>query len=220
MADLSAEEEALSNAVSRIVEDSSASGGTNWPGDMRYPWEIGFAANIFGPSTSTTPDFLRMATLPPAPKPIPRPSTRTLTGQAYLAVAKKRMRKSWAQQGHASRDRAVQRWKLVLSTNLRASVAGRTMIREASLGGSDESQVQQLQDILAPKATSTLAKRAGPILKFIAWCQIEGVDPLPMQEGGGLPVLDRTPRMDGSYLCATTSRSCLVCTSCGRAGWG
>ena len=60
------------------------------------------------------------------------------------------------------------------------------MLRETSLGHVEADVRAQLRDILSPKATSTLAKRAGPLLKFIAFCQAEKQDPLPLHEGGGL----------------------------------
>ena len=74
MADLNAEEEALSAAVARIVEDTFARIGTSWSNDMRYPWELGFAASIFGKSSDGTPDYLR-ADPTTSPKPAPRPTS-------------------------------------------------------------------------------------------------------------------------------------------------
>ena len=180
MAELSSEELSLSDAVLRRVQETSAGAIPNEVRGLLFPWQQGFAARIFSQSSSHS--FLTPSSLPPMPKPLPSFRTPKVNGEAFRIIARKRAKKTWAQQGHASRDRAVGRWKLIVMTNLRASDVGRTLLREASLGETTENQDEQLRDILAPKATSTLAKRAGPLLKLIAFAQANDFEPLPLDE--------------------------------------
>eukprot|EP00971_Amphidinium_carterae_P304718 6055288-Amphidinium_carterae.1 len=64
--------------------------------------------------------------------------------------------------------------------NVRASDIGRTILREESTG--QNFPMQQLQDIFAAKSTGTLAMRAGPLLKYAAWCLKTGRDAFPVDE--------------------------------------
>ena len=97
-------------------------------------------------------------------------------------VARRRLRRNWAQTGHAARDRALERWRLLVAYDLRATKVGRTFIREA--GGADDQadQRRQLEDVFGTRSTSTLAKRAGPLLKFVAWCGDKQYVAFPVDE--------------------------------------
>eukprot|EP00971_Amphidinium_carterae_P320220 6365311-Amphidinium_carterae.1 len=131
---------------------------------LRQPWEEGIFKDIFGDASDEEwPVQLSRAELPVAPlhSEVVMTSAASAHSPAALIQRKTAMR-SWAQTGHAARDRAVQRWRLIIMTNPRASDVGRNLLREATT----EVPVgnQQLEDVFATKATSTLAKRAGPIL--------------------------------------------------------
>eukprot|EP00971_Amphidinium_carterae_P205013 4068793-Amphidinium_carterae.1 len=62
----------------------------------------------------------------------------------------------------------------------RASDVGRTLIREETLDR--PFPLYQLEDVFASKSTGTLALRAGPLLKFAAWCIDLQLVAFPVQE--------------------------------------
>eukprot|EP00971_Amphidinium_carterae_P103491 2048916-Amphidinium_carterae.1 len=156
------------------------------PTSLALPWEVGLASSILG-----SQDRLDILLPPPSscfPEVnvvnIPRLADDAPRAGAVAARVHRATRVSWKQQGHAARDRAIERWRLILASNLRASNAGRTILREATIGEVDsiQRQLMQIRDILAPKATSTVAKRAGPITKYMAWCHAEGKEAFPFTD--------------------------------------
>eukprot|EP00971_Amphidinium_carterae_P331234 6464683-Amphidinium_carterae.1 len=151
------------------------------PPEITQPWEEGIFKEIFGNEDEDTLLVIVPRQLLPKRSEEVEKFVDKGASQAPSALIQRRSAlKSWAQTGHAARDRAIERWKLIIMSNPRASVVGRNLVREASVDV--PADTQQLEDVFAVKATGTLAKRAGPILKFMAWCHNLGIEALPLQE--------------------------------------
>ena len=89
----------------------------------------------------------------------------------------------WPQQCVANRARALQRWRLVLEENLSASELGRQLHELAVSMAPDEKLTELVNDTFADRKSSTLNKRAGPVLKYLVWHRAQyGTPGLPLKE--------------------------------------
>ena len=86
---------------------------------------------------------------------------------------------SWEQQLNSQRIAAIRKWVNIILTAASAFDLGRRLEKGAPLGGSIAAG---LKHVFAGKATGTLHNRAGPILRYIQWCNNNAVIPFPVHE--------------------------------------
>ena len=77
----------------------------------------------------------------------------------------------------ADKTRAMSRWKLILEDNLHASHTGRLIVKAYENGKNDNYVNGIIQDTVAKKATGTLLKRAGSIMRFVVWHRSSSKEP-------------------------------------------
>ena len=86
---------------------------------------------------------------------------------------------SWEQQLNSQRIAAIRKWVRIILTAAAAFDLGRRLEKGAPLGGSIAAG---LKHVFSGKATGTLHNRAGPILRYIQWCNNNAVIPFPVFE--------------------------------------
>ena len=86
---------------------------------------------------------------------------------------------SWEQQLNSQRIAAIRKWVRIILTAAVAFDLGRRLEKGAPLGGSIAAG---LKHVFSGKATGTLHNRAGPILRYIQWCNNNAVIPFPVFE--------------------------------------
>jgi len=100
---------------------------------------------------------------------------------------------------------AVSRWKLILSIDLTLSRAGRNIMEAGTKSQEqfDATVTAEITDSLGVKKPSTALERSGALLKFIKWCNMNLVDPLPIKEPVAyryLQQLDMAPTAGQSFI--------------------
>ena len=102
--------------------------------------------------------------------------------QAIQAFRNKRLRTdvSWESMLNSQRVAGVRKWIGIISESLNSFDLGRRWNRLAPLGAS---LAEGLKDVFAGKSTGTIHARAGPILRYIAWCHDTGGTAFPLNEG-------------------------------------
>ena len=86
---------------------------------------------------------------------------------------------SWEQQLNSQRIAAIRKWVRIILTAAVAFDLGRRLEKGAPLGASIAAG---LKHVFSGKATGTLHNRAGPILRYIQWCNNNAVIPFPVFE--------------------------------------
>ena len=86
---------------------------------------------------------------------------------------------SWEQQLNSQRIAAIRKWVRIILTAAVAFDLGCRLEKGAPLGGSIAAG---LKHVFSGKATGTLHNRAGPILRYIQWCNNNAVIPFPVFE--------------------------------------
>ena len=147
-------------------------------GRLNYPWKTNlFDSHYdFYPKTglelpTSLPSF---STVPKADDssdtPLPAQTEMRMRSGAVLHAVKKRLHVvPWPKQEAAKRDLAIRRWRLIIEENLDSTKLGKQMSDLGNELASDEEIRSVITDTFARKATSTLAKRSGPILKYLLW---------------------------------------------------
>ena len=166
---------------------------------LKMPWETGIMAQVFS-ARVPDPGFMNLHVLELARTPMPGipflsrvvveamhdgknpaavSSVAIRTERAFEVIAKKFCDVAWPNLLDAKRDRAMKRWQLILSSAPEAFGAAARIVK-ATDGTLDESDVaRNITDIFANKSSSTLMKRAGALMMFLAWRRQEnrsGVD--------------------------------------------
>ena len=137
---------------------------------LTMPWERGVMQHIFGrpPLTSLTSLLAR-----PAPVPMPvvdsLPTEIKSTFQMTPAAFKfsvRRARRLAVKSESVLRDRALKRWFAILNRNAFAFEVGRQILQQSVTLVTDDTIVETLTDVFAPKSTQTLLKRSADVMKF------------------------------------------------------
>ena len=146
------------------------------------PWERGIHGLVFG---SRTPRE-SILPLPVLSHPSPldsKPDLSTLpTATQAFAVQRARLAKL-VKSDDAIRFEALRKVKVMTLYDPDASVLGRSLSAEAALLSDDKAMFKSFEDTFAPKATSTLVKRAASMWRFFEFCVENGFgSPLKARE--------------------------------------
>ena len=82
----------------------------------------------------------------------------------------------------ALRAKALSRWTFIISVCPEASSTGRALIRMIGHLKTNDSLNKIIEDLTAKRAPSTVLKRAGSMMKFLAYCKSRGMVALPLNE--------------------------------------
>lgn len=188
---------ALNSLWARAVADAQL--GLRPPAPVRFPWERGFAAAVFGTSPRITNKILE-AERPPAPAapvaaedlPVVPKEPWEMMGlsgaslkdmsAAWPVAAHRVSSLNWAEHEDTKRQVALARWKLILCENIGASAVGRMLVRDHLSLQTQDMVSNTLKDIFAKKSTATLAKRAASIGNYVLHCKRNDLRPFPIQE--------------------------------------
>ena len=146
------------------------------------PWERGIHGLVFGSRTSRE----SILPLPVLSHPSPldsKPDLSTLpTATQAFAVQRARLAKL-VKSDDAIRFEALRKVKVMTLYDPDASVLGRSLSAEAALLSDDRAMFKSFEDTFAPKATSTLVKRAASMWRFFEFCVENGFgSPLKARE--------------------------------------
>lgn len=142
---------------------------------VKLPWETGPLAPVFNTHTFSRqfeirPQMVGLAdVLNPQPKVRAAIPVRNVFQQSQLAVRKRIVLTSYNVKDDELRSRALNRFKVLVCLDLKATGIGRSMLN--CLGNLDSSTdvLQVLEDSLANKATGTLLKRASSLWRWANW---------------------------------------------------
>jgi hypothetical protein len=81
-----------------------------------------------------------------------------------------------------SRSTAIMTWKDIIVFCPEASVLGRTLLADLLAFSSDLHLISVIEDVCSGKSTSTLSKRGGHLMLYIAFCKRTNKDPFPVIE--------------------------------------
>ena len=101
------------------------------------------------------------------------------SGPAFLRAVRRFKDLDWTAAKTQDRHKALSMWKLILDACANFSNTGRQMIEDCSTLATDETVSSTLRDTFDGKATGTLYKRAGAVLKYMQWCSVQGPPPVP-----------------------------------------
>ena len=87
--------------------------------------------------------------------------------------------KSWESLLNSQRVAAIRKWSALLVNHIRYFQLGRQWNRLTPLG---PTICDGLKLVFAGKATGTLHNRVGPMLRYVHWCEIQHVTPIPLTE--------------------------------------
>lgn len=172
----------VSNNAARVVHANILRHGCP---AIKFPWETGSFATVFG--GSAFPGFDYQCTPPltanikdqeivhhPLVGLTPRIMAGTLRRVRFL---------SWPQQQESQRHKALLRWRLIVEENLDCSSLGLQLQSAAANLVPDSELTDIISHSFANKATGTLTKRGTPMLKYLTWHRkTYGTAGLPFQE--------------------------------------
>ena len=87
--------------------------------------------------------------------------------------------KSWETLLNSQRVAAIRKWSALLVNHIRCFQLGRQWNRLTPLG---PTICDGLKLVFAGKATGTLHNRVGPMLRYVHWCEVQHVAPIPLEE--------------------------------------
>ena len=120
--------------------------------------------------------------LPQAPAGPGKRSAQDPLADASIKMMRKGPKQcvSWEDVLDRKQNAALLKWFTLVQLDLPSFDVGRRCDVSAPLGGGDLQA--SLSHALAGKAPGTLDSRAGPLLRFVAWCRHHQVVPLPLEE--------------------------------------
>lgn len=158
----------LDRAISTAIHDMSA-------GRLQYPWRSNSYDFMFTclPKTGLEvprplPAITVMYAIPETTVPA-QSELRKTSGNLMNAAVRRIHVIPWPTQQAARRETALARWRLIVEENLSCTELGRQLHQLAVEFASDEELTAVVADTFANKATATLSKRGGAILRFLLW---------------------------------------------------
>ena len=153
---------------------------------LRLPWEQGFAGLVFnsGESASSVMTRPQMPEVEKDPAMLKEPASNKFRAMgSWKQVIHRISRLQWNVHDEALRNKALGRWKYILSKSEDNSKLGRALLNDVMSLCSDSALEDTLKSVFTNKSTGTLLKRASPIILYMNWCQSKSVAPFPIQEG-------------------------------------
>lgn len=151
---------------------------------VRMPWEAASGVGIWSDMLSNTFVTNRPVFRALAPEPVPvQTELRAQAKKLFPGVVRRLPFVPWPQQVVAKRHNVLLKWRLIIEENFGATKLG-LQLQEASLDiASNDTLAMIIQDAFSERPTTTLAKRANPLLKFFVWCRKSyGVSGAPVVE--------------------------------------
>ena len=156
------------------------------------PWERGFAALVFGTSSSSTSNPTRLPFVPiPAPTvqaiPTTNPQGKRLLNPhdrpgAWPVVSGRIAGLSWDDGKELNRSRALNRLREFFQHNPESSGLGRTLMNDILALQSENYLNEVVSNVFAKKATATLEKRARSLTNYALFCKLRNNLPVPVIE--------------------------------------
>lgn len=149
------------------------------------------AVSLYRPmwDLAKAPGVPMLSPYPPGPVgPVPmRPcpsESHPEVDQSHLEVLRFQQRRAlsdltWEQSLSKSMVAAIRKWVGIVLVHPQSFDLGRRVSRSLPLGVALH---EGLRDVFAGKASGTLHNRAGPMLRFIAYCNSLGIPPFPVEE--------------------------------------
>ena len=154
---------------------------------VRQPWDVGICSD-----TSARKRFLpglpAPHRLPPAFAPSVEPAHPEVTRMqgrldaAGAKFAKRAKHATWDAKETEEKNFALFKWLRIIERGPWDFAVSRDFLRARLLGLGAGELIDSISDALAAKSTSTLHARAGPILRYVAFCESEGIEPFPLRE--------------------------------------
>lgn len=92
-------------------------------------------------------------------------------------------RLGWEESEDLLRQRALNRWRIIVEIDLTSTSFGRSLIEEFNSLEAEDRLVLSFRDVFARKSTATLVKRSSSLLDFLKWATQHGMaDPLLLRE--------------------------------------
>jgi hypothetical protein len=146
-------------------------------GAFRYPFERQMSAALKRPELPSKTVWLQTS-----PEVQLAERQKFKSAATFPAAVRRLQTISSVEYQDALRRRAISRWYFIISQAPEASATGRVMLQMLSKLRTDKDIHEFLDHVLAKKPPSTLLSRAGPIMKYIAFCKQESLDPFPFEE--------------------------------------
>ena len=151
----------------------------------RLPWERGFAGLVFNSGEAASNALTRphMPEVKHDPALSMEPASKKFRAMgSWKQVIHRISRLQWNVHDEALRNKALGRWKYILSKAEDNSKLGRALLNDVMSLCSDSALEDTLKSVFVNKSTGTLLKRASPIILYMNWCHLKNVAPFPIQE--------------------------------------
>ena len=139
---------------------------------IRMPWESTSGGGLFSDLLANSFISNRPVFRALAPEPVPvQTELRAQAKKLFPGVIRRLPFVPWPQQLVAKRHNVLCKWRLIIEENFGATKLG-LQLQEASLDvACNDTLAMIIQDAFSERPTSTLAKRANPLLKFFCLVQ-------------------------------------------------
>ena len=154
---------------------------------VRQPWDVGICSDASA-RKRFLPGLPAPHRLPPAFAPSLEPShpeVARMQGRLDAAgdkFAKRAKHATWDAKETEEKNFALFKWLRIIERGPWDFAVSRDFLRARLLGLGAGELFDSISDALAAKSTSTLHTRAGPILRYVAFCESEGLEPFPVRE--------------------------------------
>ena len=105
-----------------------------------------------------------------------------LSGSGMVRAKAKVTALTWPVSQKAARSRAVEKWRLIILHDIMESRVGEQIMLDLASGAGVAKASEVIRDVMEPKATKTLQKRGGTLLKYMAWAEKTKAVPFPYRE--------------------------------------
>ena len=154
---------------------------------VRQPWDVGICSDASA-RKRFLPGLPAPHRLPPAFAPSLEPShpeVARMQGRLDAAgdkCAKRAKHATWDAKETEEKNFDLFKWLRIIERGPWDFAVSRDFLRARLLGLGAGELFDSISDALAAKSTSTLHTRAGPILRYVAFCESEGLEPFPVRE--------------------------------------
>ena len=185
-------EQVFQDALKRSQETATARPS------MRLPWEsnswlrstlpnmkrdedimTSMMRRVIGDRVQLPPIVAELAASSSSLKALPRAEENKYS--VALAKMMKSRFKAVSKSEDSLRLHAMSRWKVILNEKPSSFKLCRQAVSDFELSGVYE-LTTVIEDAFASRSTNTLLSRAGPMLRYIAWCRANGLEAFPVQE--------------------------------------
>ena len=145
------------------------------------PWERGFAAKLMGVQSSpawpfTDPTLRSLVIAADRAETVAQPLVVQTIPTCVSATAHRRVKfLKHKISPDALRQRALLKWRMIVESDMEATVVGQQMLGLIESLAEDNEVVELLANVFDPKKTGTLVKRVSAILSYVTWARSKAV---------------------------------------------